>query len=117
MNKSVKKCCICDNEQIGEFITIENKKYHLCCIEQLQENYKAVLKQRDDTNKSAIRTIEEYQIAVDKTMSEKMDLEHNWNELKKFIKKECSYDYAENHKIYRKIFYKMHELEEGGNNE
>lgn len=44
-------------------------------------------------------------------------LEHNWNELKKFIKKECSYDYAENHKIYRKIFYKMQELEEGGNNE
>jgi len=30
-------------------------------LEQLQENYKAVLKQRDDTNKSAMETIEKYQ--------------------------------------------------------
>lgn len=37
MNKSVMKCCICNNENIGQFITINNKKYHLCCIEQLQQ--------------------------------------------------------------------------------
>ena len=37
MNKSVMKCCICNNENIGEFITINDKKYHLCCIEQLQQ--------------------------------------------------------------------------------
>ena len=37
MNKSVMKCCICNNENIGEFITINNKKYHLCCIERLQQ--------------------------------------------------------------------------------
>lgn len=37
MNKSVMKCCICNNENIGEFITINNEKYHLCCINQLQE--------------------------------------------------------------------------------
>lgn len=29
MNKSVMKCCICNNENIGQFITINNKKYHL----------------------------------------------------------------------------------------
>lgn len=40
MNKSVMKCCICNNENIGQFITINNKKYHLCCIEQLQQENK-----------------------------------------------------------------------------
>ncbi len=37
MNKSIKQCCICDNENIGEFICIGDKKYHLSCIEQLQQ--------------------------------------------------------------------------------
>lgn len=40
MNKSVMKCCICNNENIGQFITINNKKYHLSCIEQLQQENK-----------------------------------------------------------------------------
>lgn len=40
MNKSVMKCCICNNENIGQFITINNKKYRLCCIEQLQQENK-----------------------------------------------------------------------------
>jgi hypothetical protein len=31
------KCCICNNKNIGEFITINDNKYHLCCIEQLKE--------------------------------------------------------------------------------
>ena len=39
-NNSIMKCCICDNENIGEFITINDKKYHLCCIEQLQQENK-----------------------------------------------------------------------------
>lgn len=43
MNKSVMKCCICNNENIGQFITINNKKYHLCCIEQLQQENKKLL--------------------------------------------------------------------------
>lgn len=39
INNSVKKCVICNNEKCGEFITINDKKYHLCCIEQLQNNW------------------------------------------------------------------------------
>lgn len=39
MNNSVMKCCICNNEKTGEFIIIKDKKYHLCCIEQLQNNW------------------------------------------------------------------------------
>ena len=37
INNSVKKCCVCNNEKIGEFITIKDNKYHLCCIEDLQQ--------------------------------------------------------------------------------
>lgn len=48
MNKSVMKCCICNNENIGQFITINNKKYHLCCIEQLQQESKQL---KDNWNK------------------------------------------------------------------
>lgn len=39
-NNSVMKCCICNNENIGEFIVIEDKKYHLNCITNLQEENK-----------------------------------------------------------------------------
>lgn len=38
-NTSVMKCCICNNEKIGQFITIDNEKYHLCCIKQLKDNW------------------------------------------------------------------------------
>lgn len=40
MNTSIKKCVLCNNEQIGEFITINDEKYHLCCIENLQKQNK-----------------------------------------------------------------------------
>lgn len=49
MNKSVMKCCICNNENIGQFITINNKKYHLCCIKQLQQENQ---KQKEAINKA-----------------------------------------------------------------
>ncbi len=51
MNNSVKKCVICNNEKCGEFITINDKKYHLCCIEQIQNNWnelKKWLEEKDD---------------------------------------------------------------------
>lgn len=38
-NNSVMKCCICNNEKICQFITIDNEKYHLCCIKQLKDNW------------------------------------------------------------------------------
>lgn len=38
-NNSVMKCCVCNNEKMGQFITIDNKKYHLCCIKQLKDNW------------------------------------------------------------------------------
>lgn len=38
-NNSVMKCCVCNNKKSGEFITIDNEKYHLCCIKQLKGNW------------------------------------------------------------------------------
>lgn len=40
MNNSIMQCCICNNEKTGEFITINDNKYHLNCIEQLQQENK-----------------------------------------------------------------------------
>lgn len=44
MNNSVMKCCICNNKNTGEFITIEDKKYHLICIKNLQTNWNELKK-------------------------------------------------------------------------
>lgn len=72
--------------------------------------------------KEKIWQIEEYQKAVDKTMSEKMDLEHNWNELKKWLEAirfmyEIEYKDIDTSEHYNSVLNKISELEEGGNNE
>jgi hypothetical protein len=36
-NNSIMKCCICNNYKKGEFIVINDKKYHLDCITNLQD--------------------------------------------------------------------------------
>lgn len=48
MNKSVMKCCICNNENIGEFITINDEKYHLCCIEKLKKENQELKEELED---------------------------------------------------------------------
>lgn len=63
MNKSVMKCCICNNENIGQFITINNKKYHLCCIKQLQQE-----------NKKLNGTIQTYDILLKANVEENKQL-------------------------------------------
>lgn len=81
MNKSVMKCCICNNENIGQFITINNKKYHLCCIEQLQQEnkklngaiqtYDILLKSNIEENKqlkSIIYELREHMLDIDYKM-------------------------------------------------
>ena len=55
VNNSVKKCCICNNEKMGEFITINDNKYHLCCIEESQQENKELYSKID----RAIEYIEE----------------------------------------------------------
>lgn len=74
MNKSVMKCCICNNENIGQFITINNKKYHLCCIEQLQQENKILRENAENNDK-----------VVDKVNWENMLLKKENQELKDLI--------------------------------
>lgn len=81
MNKSVMKCCICNNESIGQFITINNKKYHLCCIEQLQQENKKI--------KGAIQT---YDILLKVNVEENKQLKDNWIKLKVYIRENIIYD-------------------------
>ena len=107
MNKSVMKCCICNNENIGQFITINNKKYHLCCIEQLKQE-----------NKKLNGTIQTYDILLKANFEENKQLKDNWNKLKEWVNK--YYDYYTNEKDYiggRLCFTdmkdKMQELEQG----
>lgn len=76
MNKSVMKCCICNNESIGQFITINNKKYHLCCIEQLQQENKILRENAEHNDK-----------VVDKVNWENMLLKKENQEVKEVINK------------------------------
>ena len=66
-------------------------------------------------NKQLKEQIKEYQKALDETMSEKIDIENNWNKLKEYIVKEY-YMYLPleaNTKYITILLYKMAELEKG----
>lgn len=103
MNKSVMKCCICNNENIGQFITINNKKYHLCCIEQLQQENKQLKEKLDCDLQWAFK--------YDKLVG-------NWNELKEYMIKEQARIVIENTNedefVYTDLLNKMQGLEQGG---
>ena len=64
-------------------------------------------------NKQLKAQIEEYQKALDETMSEKIDIQNNWNKLKKWLSEQPIFDYFSP----ADIRIKMHELEKGDSNE
>ena len=72
-------------------------------IEKENQQLKAQLKEQ----------IKEYQKAVDKTMSEKIDIENNWNKLKVYIKTEIPEDVFIDTEWFVSILDKMQELEQG----
>lgn len=82
------------------------------------------IKQLQQEVKKQKAQIEKYQKALDETMSEKIDIQNNWNKLKEYIKQEPTL-YFYNDKlpfevIMVKIITKMQELEQesdsNGNN-
>ena len=85
MNESVMKCCICNNENIGQFITINNKKYHLCCIEQLQQE-----------NKKLNGTIQTYDILLKANVEENKKLKNLIDIILNFsfFKEECPLNFG-----------------------
>ena len=134
MNKSVMTCCICNNENIGQFITINNKKYHLCCIEQLQQEnkklnstiqtYDILLKANFEENKRIkenydriynenCKLREEHNINDISLLDENQKLKDNWNELKRWLYEE-HYLYVPEiarNSTYQKVLEKMYEIE------
>lgn len=80
------------------------------------------IKQLQQEVKKQKAQIEKYQKALDETMSEKIDIENNWNKLKEWVNKH--YDYYMNNEYYvggRLCFNdmkdKMQELEGSDSNE
>lgn len=119
MNKSVMKCCICNNENIGQFITINNKKYHLCCIEQLQQE-----------NKKLNGAIQTYDILLKANTEENKKLKDNWNKLREYFNERievcdnrlsspfCNFEKATKERlIFSQCLEKLTELEGSNSNE
>lgn len=113
MNTSVKKCCICNNKKIGEFILINNEKYHLCCIEQLSQENKELKSQLRGTTHCYDE--EEHRRLVE----ENKQLINNWNKLKEYAR-ENLYFYSgyqnedlEIDSTLQGILSTMQELEQG----
>ena len=104
MNKSVMKCCICNNENIGQFITINNKKYHLCCIEQLQQE-----------NKKLNGTIQTYDILLKANVEENKQIKEEkqeWINLLVMFKNQQK-EFIEYLEDYLKLFDNKDIYEEG----
>ena len=64
-------------------------------------------------NKQLKAQIEEYQKALDETMSEKIDIQNNWNELKECLKDVMNSSEADDKEFVGTILDIMQELEQG----
>lgn len=75
------------------------------------------IRQLDKENQKLNKQLEEYQKALDKTMSEKIDIQNNCNKLKEIIKKKQDYYRHFKDNRYRKflseLLDKMQEIEQG----
>lgn len=90
MNNSVKKCCICNNEKIGEFITINDNKYHLCCIEKLQQEnnqLKDYIKELEENSGVLVSQVESWHKTADIYLEKSIRLQQESKELHNKIDK------------------------------
>lgn len=99
-------CCSKREATTEEWCKCNGFEYSNRYIEQLQQENQELKKQLKEQ-------IKEYQKAVDKTMSEKIDIENNWNKLKKYIKTEIPEDVFIDTEWFVSILDKMQELEKG----
>lgn len=115
-----------NTDNISKFIfglQQENKKLNGAI-----QTYDILLKSNIEENKQLKAQIEEYQKALDETMSEKIDIQNNWNKLKEYIdiklynveylQKLCGYRIDDEiHMILDIIKKEMKELEGSDSNE
>ena len=99
-------------KQLSEQLQQENKKLNGAI-----QTYDILLKSNIEENKQLKAQIEEYQKALDETMSEKIDIQNNWNKLKEIIKKKQDYYRHFKDNRYRKFLSElldiMQEKEQG----
>ena len=111
-----KQTQIYKNSKEVEKLEQENKKLNGAI-----QTYDILLKSNIEENKQLKAQIEEYQKALDETMSEKIDIQNNWNKLKEYIKQEPTSDFYNDklpfEVIMVKIINKMQELERGVSDE
>lgn len=96
-------------KQLSEKLQQENKKLNGAI-----QTYDILLKSNIEENKQLKAQIEEYQKALDETMSEKIDIQNNWNELKEYIYNQIPTDktvLTKHIKIFE-VLDKMQELEQ-----
>lgn len=111
------------NSKKVEKLEQENKKLNGAI-----QTYDILLKSNIEESKQLKAQIEEYQKALDETMSEKIDIQNNWNKLKEYIdiklynveylQKLCGYRIDDKiHMILDIIKKEMKELEGSDSNE
>ena len=112
------KCEICGKEILRDSQCINYKYYHNDCIENLQQEnkqLKAIDKEYERLNKKngrgfKITNVQEYNI--DELLSYKK-YKDNWNELKKWLEENESFDDYCNETTFTSVLDKMQELEQG----
>lgn len=67
--------------------------------------------QLQQENKQLKAQIEEYQKALDETMSEKIDIQNNWNKLRDYALKKQAILFDTEYTCYSNVLDKMEELE------
>ena len=108
-----------NTDNISKFIfglQQENKKLNGAI-----QTYDILLKSNIEESKQLKAQIEEYQKALDETMSEKIDIQNNWNKLKKWVNKHYDYymnneDYIGGRLCFNDMKNKMKELEGSDSN-
>lgn len=68
------------------------------------------IRQLDKENQKLNKQLEEYQKALDKTMSEKIDIQNNWNKLKEIMKSKTRQYFSED------ILKIIEKIEQGSDN-
>lgn len=88
-------------DELGDKLTGEDKETY----DWLIYGYSQCAKLLNETEQQCKKQIKEYQKALDETMSEKIDIEDNWNKLKEYIKKTKLKEFEKSYgKRYGKTF-------------
>lgn len=85
-------------------------------LEELHDFYFEKYCDLKQENKQLKAQIEEYQKALDETMSEKIDIQNNWNKLRDYVLKKQAILFDTEYTCYSNILDKMQEIEGSDSN-